>query len=192
MMPHKLPVVRVLVVLSERVHTNPDRLTDETRLRCAAALRAWHDAEDRNSPYHVIVVSGGVFVPGQKVPSAELMAEYLESHGMPRELITLETMSLDTYDNARYTLEELIEKFPGCRFHITLATDELHFLRARQIFHALGGPKVLWVDLVCADYFPGVKQAALELLGFAYAEFVDAKGTTWLPSWIRQRRAKKV
>lgn len=82
-----------------------------------------------------ILVSGGSGYLNQKVKEAPLMAELLETMGVPREALILESESRNTYENALYVKNALAEA--GLK-RIVLVTSSWHMRRAAAIFKKAG------------------------------------------------------
>lgn len=84
----------------------------------------------------VIVVSGGrapLFNPGDE-PESQVMTEMLTFFGVPREAIILESVSRNTYENAKES-EKLLEAAGMSR--IVLVTSAMHMPRSYAIFKKL-------------------------------------------------------
>lgn len=89
-------------------------------------------------PQARIVYSGGNAVVEPKVPpEADLALPILESFGISRDRITLETRSRNTYENALFT-KALIKPKPGS--HWLLVTSAEHMPRAIGCFRSVGFP----------------------------------------------------
>ena len=56
-----------------------------------------------------IFCTGGIFVPGQQIPIAELMQGYLVENNVPKSDILVETKSVDTIENIKFTFSILKE-----------------------------------------------------------------------------------
>jgi uncharacterized SAM-binding protein YcdF (DUF218 family) len=96
----------------------------------------------RRLPGARVVFSGG---SGALVPSgpaeAELAGRLLVALGVPRDRITLESKSRDTYENAQFTAR-LVGPAPGERW--LLVTSAWHMPRAMDCFRRAGFPVEAW------------------------------------------------
>lgn len=107
--------------------TNP---TDELVWRLERALRA-----HREDPGARIVLSGGR-TWGSAVSEAQLMADYLQSHGVPAESLVLEDASTTTRENLENVREIMRRSFPAATLHVV--TSDFHEFRAVGIARELG------------------------------------------------------
>ncbi|WP_017302818.1 YdcF family protein [Spirulina subsalsa] len=84
----------------------------------------------------LIIASGGrIDWSGQFPPESEDMAEFLQMLGVPPDAIIQEPRSLNTYQNALFTREILVER--GIE-RILLVTSALHMPRSYLIFQRQG------------------------------------------------------
>ncbi|MDD6694070.1 MAG: YdcF family protein [Olsenella sp.] len=119
---------RVYAVLGHSsATTNP---TDELVWRLERALRA-----HREDPGARIVLSGGR-TWGSDVSEAQLMADYLQSHGVPAGSLVLEDASTTTRENLENVREIMRRSFPTATLHVV--TSDFHEFRALSIARELG------------------------------------------------------
>jgi uncharacterized SAM-binding protein YcdF (DUF218 family) len=98
-----------------------------TYWRCAYAVRAY-----RQCGVKKLILSGG---SKSGAPIAISMDEFVESQGVPRQAIVLETRSTSTRENAIFTQPIL----SGGAAPPVLMTSDYHMFRARRVFEKLGG-----------------------------------------------------
>lgn len=123
------------IVFGAAVHGDVPSLALTERLDAALA---WQEAH----PGARLVVSGGQG-PGEDVAEAELMADWLVSHGVARERILIEDRAEDSWQNLTYSLA-LIERDGGVPpGRVALISSEYHLCRLRYYADALG------CDAVC-------------------------------------------
>jgi uncharacterized SAM-binding protein YcdF (DUF218 family) len=91
--------------------------------RCVYAVWLWREGNIRQ-----VIISGG-----GKEAIAGPMADYLMSHGVPRDVIVIESASRSTRENALNTAA-LVR--PGSR--PVLVTSDFHMLRARRALRKAG------------------------------------------------------
>lgn len=119
---------RVYAVLGHSsATTNP---TDELVWRLERALRA-----HREDPGARIVLSGGRTWDSD-VSEAQLMADYLQSHGVPAGSLVLEDASTTTRENLENVREIMRRSFPTATLHVV--TSDFHEFRALSIARELG------------------------------------------------------
>jgi uncharacterized SAM-binding protein YcdF (DUF218 family) len=88
------------------------------------------DAETAKGHSPLLVTSGGQG-PGEEVPEAHAMADYLVDRGVPRDRILLEDRSRTTRENLTYSAELMRERHPGYR--CVVVTNNFHVMRAALI-----------------------------------------------------------
>jgi len=81
-----------------------------------------------SQPFQYILLTGGPV--GSERPEAELMAEYLQEKGIPKEKILLETKAMDTIENILFTKE--IAEGLGCSA-CTIISNSFHLRRIRHL-----------------------------------------------------------
>lgn len=113
----------VLIVLGGSV-LSEDVIGQDTYLRSVYAVRAW-----REGGFRKILLSGGG--PG---PVSERMRDFLLAHGVPGEVILLETNSQSTRENALFTAR-MLGSTPGTK---VLMTSDYHMYRAWRAFRKAG------------------------------------------------------
>lgn len=84
-------------------------------------------AEDRKGRAPLLITSGGQG-PGEAVPEAHAMADYLVERGVARERILLEDRSRTTRENLTYSVAVMDSRQPGAR--CVVVTNNFHVLRA--------------------------------------------------------------
>ncbi|SEF38208.1 Uncharacterized SAM-binding protein YcdF, DUF218 family [Amycolatopsis pretoriensis] len=84
-------------------------------------------AEDRKGRSPLLITSGGQG-PGEAVPEARAMADYLVERGVARERILLEDRSRTTRENLTYSVAVMDERKPRSR--CVVVTNNFHVLRA--------------------------------------------------------------
>jgi uncharacterized SAM-binding protein YcdF (DUF218 family) len=84
----------------------------------------------REGGFHKILLSGG----GSPVPVSTAMREYLESQGISKEAILVETASRSTRENALAS-RHMLEGLPGRK---VLLTSDYHMFRAIRAFRRAG------------------------------------------------------
>ena len=137
--PWEDPNGDVLIVLGGSLLEN-GLMGQSSYWRSVYALRAW-----RQGTFHRIVISGG---PPQYSTAAP-MRNFLESHGVPREAIQIETQSTSTHENALH-VAKLLADVPGSK---VLLTSDYHMFRAYHAFKKAG------LDVMPRP-FPDVKKRA--------------------------------
>lgn len=121
-----------LVVLGCRVRAGRPSGTLESRLELACQL-AQADQTQTGAPPPPVVVSGGRRWDGDQ--EAEVMADWLEARGVPRDRIILESESLTTGQNARKVARLLGDR----GWHrVGLVTSDFHMARAVRLFRREG------------------------------------------------------
>jgi len=108
-----------------------ERVTRPLAFRLDAAVE-YH----QRNPNAYIVVTGGL---GSRatISEAEAMARYLENAGVPREQIILEELSTSTYENFKYAIEILEQRFPD-GFSAVVITNDFHIFRSVRIARTAG------------------------------------------------------
>jgi len=103
-------------------------LSIASRRRAEKAMRWWHE-----QPGRMLVVAGGS--PGRRsVPEALLMAGYLRQMGLPADAILTETLSGDTWQNAR----NVAAMRPELPREVVLVTSAMHMRRAHYSMRQAG------------------------------------------------------
>jgi uncharacterized SAM-binding protein YcdF (DUF218 family) len=102
-------------------------IAESTYWRSAYAVRVY-----RQCGVKKIILTGGNRTGG--TPVAISMDEFVESQGVPRERIILETHAISTHENALYTQPLLAD---GASQPVLLTSD-FHMFRARRTFEKLG------------------------------------------------------
>lgn len=114
----------VLIVLGGS-STNDGVIGENSYWRSVYAVTAY-----REGGFNQIILAGG----GRAgTPIAVSMGTFLESQGVPRKFILLETRSTSTRENALYT-KTLLSRSTG---HVLLTSD-FHMFRARRTFQKVG------------------------------------------------------
>jgi hypothetical protein len=122
--------LQAVVILGQSL--NPDGSAPGTLPTRAEAGAAAYKACLRKSGKALVIASGGDPMKVGKSEAA-LMADMLRSHGVPSSAIVLEEQSLNTMQNAWFSLPLL----PGSCWELTLVTSEFHMPRASYIFEAV-------------------------------------------------------
>lgn len=118
------PAGDTLIVLgADGPHTDGGLLGHRSYWRSTIAVHAWRAAR-----FRTVVLSGGG-------GSAESMADYMTSQGVPREVIRVEARSGSTMENARFTAELLAPTNAG---RVALLTSDFHMRRATAVFEKAG------------------------------------------------------
>jgi len=90
------------------------------------------------NPDAFIVVSGGQG-PGDVITEAFGMARYLETAGVPGDLIFQEGNSHSTYQNMRFSMAILEELFPeGYPYRVVVITNDFHIYRSVRFTRIVG------------------------------------------------------
>jgi uncharacterized SAM-binding protein YcdF (DUF218 family) len=130
-------------------------IAESTYWRCAYAVMIY-----RQCGVKKIILTGGNRTGG--TPVAVSMDEFVESQGVPREGIILETRSTSTRENALST-QPLVSKGAAA----VLVTSDFHMFRARRVFEHLGisvQPRPIPDALKRASYWEGRWPAFLDLV----------------------------
>ena len=169
----EVPTADAIVVLGGAINAprdsrRPPNLSD-------AADRIWHAAR----LYHagkapLLVLSGGVHNEEDYLPEAQAMQIFLKDLGVPPSAMLLESRSLNTRQNARFTADLLQTR--GLR-KVLLVTSALHMRRAQALFEGVGLQvipaatdqeafgKAEWHWLPGADHLEGSGRAMKEVVG---------------------------
>ncbi len=115
----------VLIVLSASRMSDDGILAQDSYLRALYALRVY-----RHGGIQQILVSGD----GRRAPVAMAIRDFLQSNGVPGNLIQVETASRNTRENALYTAR-LLASVPGRK---VLLTSDYHMFRACRAFAKAG------------------------------------------------------
>jgi uncharacterized SAM-binding protein YcdF (DUF218 family) len=89
--------------------------------------RAAYDAAVAKGARPALVTSGGQG-PGETVPEAVAMADYLVARGVPRDRVLLEDRSTTTWENLTFSEAIMVERRPDYR--CLVVTNNFHVLRA--------------------------------------------------------------
>lgn len=118
-------MVEILLVPSGGIFSLNQLSPADTLLRCERGLKMW----ERGS-FDKILVTGGIYSPSniQTLPAAELMAQWFRQKGVPAGDIIIEPRSLDTFENIKFSLEEL-GRLSINNFRITVVTQWQHVIR---------------------------------------------------------------
>ncbi|QUH02260.1 YdcF family protein [Saccharopolyspora erythraea] len=92
--------------------------------------RTAFEAEESKGRHPVLVTSGGQG-PGEDLPEARAMADYLISHGVPEDRILVEDQSRSTEENLRFSKALMQERRPDYR--CLVVTNSFHVMRAARI-----------------------------------------------------------
>lgn len=159
----------VLIVLGgSLIDTN--LLGPNSYLRSIYATLAW-----REDHFHDIILSGG---EDAVTPTAGLMKDVLVTHGVPADLIHLESAARTTRENALFT-KPIADRFAGKK---VLMTSDYHMFRAYRAFRKVG------IEVEPRP-FPDVRKRAARWPGRIPA-FFDLVGETlkigyyWMKGWI--------
>jgi uncharacterized SAM-binding protein YcdF (DUF218 family) len=123
--PWEDPTGDVLIVLGGSLLDN-GLMGQSSYWRSVYALSAWREGE-----FHRVILSGGG-PDGHSIASA--MRDFLESHGVPRAAIEVETQSRSTHENALRVAELLA----GAQGRKVLLTSDYHMFRAHRAFTKAG------------------------------------------------------
>src|SRR5260370_9924879 len=115
----------VLIVLGAEAF--PDAMGYESFLRAVYGVRVW-----REGGFRQIFISGGRGPNG--TPVSLLMREFMIGEGVPASVITVETASTSTHENALYT-KQALRNTPG---RLVLLTSDYHTCRAWHAFRKAG------------------------------------------------------
>jgi len=124
--PWKNPCGDTLIVLSG-APASGGVIAGSTYLRCAYAVMIY-----RQCGVKQIILTGGNRTGG--TPVAVSMDEFVESQGVPRDRILLETRATSTRENALDTQPLLANRVSPP----VLLTSDFHMFRARRAFEKLG------------------------------------------------------
>ncbi|CAM03676.1 uncharacterized SAM-binding protein YcdF (DUF218 family) [Saccharopolyspora erythraea NRRL 2338] len=92
--------------------------------------RAAFEAEEAKGRRPVLVTSGGQG-PGEDLPEARAMADYLIAQGVPEDRILVEDQSRSTEENLRFSKAIMRERRPDYR--CLVVTNSFHVMRAARI-----------------------------------------------------------
>ncbi|MFL0253098.1 YdcF family protein [Clostridium neuense] len=84
-----------------------------------------------------VVVSGGKG-PGEDIPEAEAMKDFLLKHGINQSRIIVEDKSKNTMENLKNTKKELQKLYGQRDFKIALVTNNFHVFRAKMLAERFG------------------------------------------------------
>jgi uncharacterized SAM-binding protein YcdF (DUF218 family) len=176
--------LRILFVPSCEVRALDKLLGTETETRLAAALYYWARGD-----YDYIAVTGGVYLSPevQKTPSGELMARWLEEHGVSPDRVLVEITSRDTFENVSGFLDlcRTEERTAGRVLDITVIT---HWQHARRFWLTFRAWKIK-IHTIPLDYRIGFVRRVMEY-AFLLVHLLDPRGTGWLASKNRRNRTQ--
>lgn len=176
--------IKILFVPSCEVAPVDSLSGTETKTRLEAALYYWAGGD-----YDYIAVTGGVYLSPevQKTPSGELMARWLEEHGVSPDRILIETTSRDTFENVSGFLDlcHKDERTVGRALDITVITHWQHVRRFWLTFRAWK----IKIHTIPLDYPIGVVRWVMEYV-FLLVHLFDPRGTGWLASKNRRNRTQ--
>ena len=116
----------VLIVLGGSV-VEDGMIGASTYWRAVYAVRAW-----RQGGFKTVVLSGGGGAGSGS--AAEALRDFLISQGVPRDVISIETRSESTRENALFT-KAILDSMPGRK---VLLTSDFHTYRAWRAFKKVG------------------------------------------------------
>ncbi|MGW4247471.1 YdcF family protein, partial [Nocardia sp. NPDC004722] len=94
---------------------------------------------ERNHGGAPLLVTAGGQGPGETVPEADAMADYLVRQGIPAEHLVRENRSRTTEENLRFTLRELRRRgLDPATTRMTVVTSDFHVLRTAALTRRLG------------------------------------------------------
>lgn len=136
-----------------------DSLGRDTLIRLERGLDLW-----KKDPEAFLLVTGGIFCVRERQtrPAADIMADWLVTHGVPQTKILHEDASLDTFENVRFSLDTLhAHGISTDGTNITVVSEFQHALRIYLTFRLGYGLRVhcipIWyVDSVhgfCLEFF---------------------------------------
>jgi uncharacterized SAM-binding protein YcdF (DUF218 family) len=123
-----------IVVLGHRPARDEHGLEPETRARATRGIALYR--EHRASR---LVFTGGPTSPGES--EAEVMGAFAARQGVPADALRLETRSMSTIENARYTVELLSAELDRAP-RVLLVTSDYHTRRAGELFRCAGADVV--------------------------------------------------
>jgi uncharacterized SAM-binding protein YcdF (DUF218 family) len=115
----------VLILLGAEAF--PDAIGYESYLRAVYGVRVW-----RQGGFRQIFISGGRGPNG--MPVSVPMRDFMVAEGVPASVITVETVSTSTHENALYT-KQALGNTPG---RMVLLTSDYHTFRAWHAFRKVG------------------------------------------------------
>ncbi len=134
-----VPEADVIILLGGAVNlphgglTRPELGPSGDRLALATAL--WHAGKAPK----ILISAGNLVTPAGLSAEAVYTADMLESWGVPREAMVLETASGNTYENARESMEKISKAGTSTEEPVVLlVTSAFHMPRARALFCAAG------------------------------------------------------
>ncbi len=119
------PAGDVLILLGAEAF--PDMIGYESYLRAVYGVRVW-----RQGKFQRIFISGGAGPNG--MPASLPMRDFMIANGVPASVITVETASKSTHENALFT-QRALENTPG---KMVLLTSDFHTFRAWHAFRKAG------------------------------------------------------
>jgi uncharacterized SAM-binding protein YcdF (DUF218 family) len=184
---HRPSEAQAIVVLGVGVipPAAPDfrtHLGDRTLRRCLKAAELYHDGP----PLPVLATGGKVDKSKPGDTEAVAMKQLLLRLGVPDDRILTETRSIDTYENAVYSQQQLAARRID---HILLVTDAAHMPRASALFRKRGltvipAPSHYFTSEFSWDLFAFLPN--LSAADINSAIFHEHLGTLW--STLRQPR----
>lgn len=114
---------------------NPNQLDRETKQRLDKAIKLY-----KSGKIAYFLVTGGEFTEGAKKPFGAMMADYLVSKNIPRNIILEERHSLDTPTNIRFGKfllgQKKLEELP-----IYYVSSDVHLKRVKILVEGQGKTK---------------------------------------------------
>jgi len=110
----------------------------------------------KKNPNIKVVVSGGKG-PGEDIPEAQAMKEFLLKHGISENRIIVEDKSKNTVQNLKNTKNILEKSYGKQNFTIALVTSNFHVFRAKMLakrsgFKAYGVPAPIHKGIILNSY----------------------------------------
>lgn len=158
-----------------------DRLSPKnTLIRCMTGLRLWKSGE-----YDRIIVSGGLFMPHsiQTSSAAHLMKEWLIKHGVNRNLIIVEGLSVDTFTNTQNSVA-IIKLLKMDKCVIVVVTQWQHAIRFWITFRAYG----IKIKLKALFYHVSFK-IFIQECGYIIYHLMHPKGNG---KWAKRLREERI
>jgi len=124
-----------IVLLGGGVYANAPEYGGRDELAGYALLRTRYAAVLARKTGLLVFVSGGVVLSDSTEPEGKIMQRYLVDFGVPVERIHVESLSRNTWENARMLLPVL--RPAGIR-HVLLVTSAVHMPRAVWCFTSQG------------------------------------------------------
>lgn len=163
-----------------------DRLDPTTSERAVARAVGLMRGSSR---YDLALFSGGIFLPPavQTRPWGEIARDAAVAAGTDPHQTLVETASLDTYDNIRYSLG-VLEKAGIRYFSLTVCTHRIHGRRVRHTAKVLYGMNIR-IEPVEMPLTPGER---IWQWGCVAYHYWDKSGSGWYRRRMLRRRAQIV